>query len=162
MTATLRRQRFYHVSVVLPTGVVMVVGGVDSGGAETSAELYDPIARSWRSAASLSIGRDGGHTATLLRSGAVLVVGGAEQAQYRSGRPELYDPVSGGWQLAAVAMGRKDHTATALPSGQVLVAGGVHGDATLASAQIFDPTGHDRRAAPGSGPVPAIRSRKSC
>ncbi|PTL84158.1 branched-chain amino acid ABC transporter substrate-binding protein [Vitiosangium sp. GDMCC 1.1324] len=64
---------------VLPSGKVLVMGGIDpsSGinGYFASAELYDPATGSWSSAGSMSIGR-GSHTATVLTSGEVLVVGG--------------------------------------------------------------------------------------
>ena len=59
-----------------------------------------------------------GHTATLLRTGKVLVAGGGTAAV------ELFDPASGSWSLAPpLAQPRSFHTATLLPWGRVLVAG---------------------------------------
>ena len=79
-----------------------------------------------------------GHTATLLCSGKVLVVGGATYVQGPNGQiltgylnsAELYDPVSDTWSDAApLPSGRAFHTATLLPSQRkVLVMGGITDD----------------------------------
>jgi len=83
------------------------------------------------------------HTATLLPSGKVLVVGGYTEPH---GPPpvalssaELYDPATGSWSpTGSLATARYDHTATLLPNGKVLVAGG-YNNAALASAELYDP-----------------------
>ncbi len=96
-------------------------------------------------AGTLAKERSGGHTATRLASGAVLVVGGYELAGWELARAELYDPTTASWGLAAVASGRREHTATPLASGHVLVAGGFHTSFTqretlfLSTAELFDP-----------------------
>ena len=76
-----------------------------------------------------------GHTATLLPSGQVLVVGGG------SAQAELYDPASGVWTpTASLATPRSYHTATLLPSGEVLVAGGQDGNGgTLDTVELYTP-----------------------
>src|SRR5690349_2912572 len=71
--------RFSHTATLLPSGKVLVAGGL--GGARpywaiASAELYDPATNSWSSAGSMATAR-GSHTATLLPSGKVLVAGGS-------------------------------------------------------------------------------------
>jgi len=76
----------------------------------------------------------GGHTASVLASGKVLVAGGG-------GTADLYDPASGHFAATGPLMARRGgHTASVLPSGKVLVAGGAddHGD-DLASAELYDP-----------------------
>jgi len=78
------------------------------------------------------------HTATVLKDGRVLVVGGS-----LVGAPgEVYDPETGGWSQTKLAFFHWDygHTATLLLDGRVLVAGG-YTDPTIPnkSAQIFDP-----------------------
>src|SRR5262245_26756632 len=52
---------------------------------------------------------------------------------------EVYDPLSGSWQLSgAMVQPRLRHTANLLPGGRVLVTGGVGpGDVPLASAEVF-------------------------
>src|SRR5262245_16198016 len=68
------------------------------------------------------------HTATLLRSGKVLVVGGIQyQGPERILKSaELYDPTTGKWTETGSlnAIRRWDYTATLLADGRVLVAGG--------------------------------------
>jgi N-acetylneuraminic acid mutarotase len=59
----------------LPSGKVLVAGGLGTHAQLTSAEVYDPETSSWSSAGSMAEGRYQ-HTATLLNSGQVLVAGG--------------------------------------------------------------------------------------
>jgi N-acetylneuraminic acid mutarotase len=84
--------RYLHTATLLPDGNVLVAGGGGPNGPgghsgpSDSAELYDPSTGSWTAAASMIAG-GGGHTATLLLDGNVLVIGGSNSA-------ELYDPGS--------------------------------------------------------------------
>src|SRR5258708_11097718 len=67
------------------------------------------------------------HTATLLASGEVLVVGGND-ANGLLTSAELYNPTTGEWVVtASTAPPRADHTAALLLNGEVLVAGGYLG-----------------------------------
>jgi N-acetylneuraminic acid mutarotase len=89
----------------------------------------------WREAGSLNQAR-GGHTATLLNNGLVLVVGGADAGC----RAELYNPATGTWTFTgAQSFDFSYHTATLLADGRVLVVGGQYGGAPLQSAWIFEP-----------------------
>lgn len=127
----------------LPNGKVLVVGGMAVSAnvpALTTAELYDPATRRFTPVASMSYPRYG-HTATLLPSGKVLVVGG-----YGSGagtpyapRVETYDPAANTWSIGG-AISRNMHTATLLENGKVLVTGGF--DVALgytATTLLYDP-----------------------
>ena len=79
------------------------------------------------------------HTATTLRSGEVLVVGGMADGGASLGSVELFDPARNTVRdLPALRDARAGHTATLLPDGRVLVAGGYNGD-YLASVEIYDP-----------------------
>jgi len=64
-----------HTATLLPSGKVLVAGGLNGGGAFAGAELYDPGTNTWSVAGSLATAREW-HTATLLPSGKVLVAGG--------------------------------------------------------------------------------------
>jgi hypothetical protein len=93
----------------------------------------------------------GGHSATLLRDGRVLVVGGREvRALGETGddgldlsSAELFDPTSGTWSTTGRMVTQRDanHTATLLQNGMVLVAGGDSGPklASARLAELFDP-----------------------
>jgi hypothetical protein len=82
-----------------------------------------------------------GHSATLLASGKVLVVGGAiVTSNYGyTNTAELYDPSTNMWTLAGTLhQARANHAAVLLSNGKVLVAGG-NACCPLASAEIYDP-----------------------
>jgi len=87
---------------VLQDGRVLLAGGTvlsDSpprGGPTAHAELYDPDRGTWSPTADMVSPRSG-HTATLLRDGRVLVVGGITRAGALA-TAELYDPRTGAWQ----------------------------------------------------------------
>jgi len=78
------------------------------------------------------------HSATALRDGRVLVVGGIEDA---AGSAELYDPASGRFAPAGrpTVAHAGDQTATLLPDGRVLLAGGWDGARVTAAAELYDP-----------------------
>jgi hypothetical protein len=156
-----------HTATLLPDGTVLVVGGFIHGSRElcgpasgstvdclnplASAELYDPQTGAW-SAGQRMIAARGGHTATLLEDGRVLVAGGSGSADESAcqchaplGSAELYDPSSGTWSATASMVAvRTGHTATRLPDGRVLVASGYGVDigiglGMLASSELYDP-----------------------
>jgi len=78
--APLNTARDFHTATLLHNGEVLVAGGVSNNGSNLvflkSAELYNPGSASWSATDSLNTAR-GGHTATLLNNGQVLVAGGA-------------------------------------------------------------------------------------
>ncbi|WP_164007488.1 Kelch repeat-containing protein [Pyxidicoccus trucidator] len=92
------------------------------------------------------------HTATLLDSGQVLVVGGF------SALAELYEPGTATWSaVGSLATARSSATATRLPSGKVLVTGGAHGSlGSLASAEVYDP---ETREWSATGSLATARTR---
>lgn len=69
------RARQMHSATALASGIVLVVGGLDSRQPLASAETRDPSTGVWREISPLAQGRFT-HTATQLRDGRVLVTGG--------------------------------------------------------------------------------------
>jgi hypothetical protein len=88
-------------------------------------------------------------TATLLKDGTVLVVGGYSVDSNREplASAEIYDPATGAFSpTGPMAIGRRNHTATLLEDGRVLVAGGYNGidgntdgSGNVNAPEIYDP-----------------------
>jgi len=74
------------------------------------------------------------HTASLLSTGKVLIVGGRDASSTLL-TTELYDPIAETFSASGpLSVPRYSHTATTLADGRVLIVGGVSFSATLASA----------------------------
>ncbi|HEX8704671.1 MAG TPA: kelch repeat-containing protein [Myxococcaceae bacterium] len=129
--------RQLHTATLLPSGKVLVAGGIGSGG-NLHAEQYDPGLNSWSAAGTMTTARRY-HTATLLPSGKVLVTGGNATPGFLNSA-EVYDPATNSWSaVSPMTTARQYHTATLLPSGKVLVAGGQGSSGNLLSAELYDP-----------------------
>jgi hypothetical protein len=137
--------RSNHTATLLANGKVLVTGGCTVSACTTlaaSSELYDPTTNSWSTVGNLNFPRYG-HTATLLNTGKVLVVGGVGVPVSDTG--ELFDPSTGKWTYTPTNPGIAlyGHTSTLLqPSGKVLVAGGSIGGYRYAynTALLYDPS----------------------
>ena len=141
---SLAEARSSHTATLLPSGKVLVTGGVRIDASRNvitldSSELYDPASGNWSATGSLANARYA-HTATLLPSGKALVVGGSKYIGVLSST-ELYDPTTGTWtESASLNRASGWHTATLLPSGRVLVAGGYFDNYNcLSRAELSDP-----------------------
>jgi formylglycine-generating enzyme required for sulfatase activity len=95
----------------------------------------------WTATGSMSIARYG-HTATLLSSGKVLVVGGQSGTYQYTASAEIYDPETQLWTVTgAMSTARAYHKAILLKNGMVLIVGGAQGvGEILSSAELYDPT----------------------
>lgn len=128
--------RYWHSSTLLDDGSVLIVGGAEvetTGARSPHAHRFDPASATFTLVATMQEGR-GLHSATKLRDGSVLVVGG--QIWIREGREghyggslatsERYDPTSRSFRPdARMSTARSGHTATLLKDGRVLILGGI-------------------------------------
>jgi hypothetical protein len=112
-------------------GKVLIVGSVG-----TSAELYDPVKSTFAVTGSMHHARTS-PTATLLKTGKVLVVGGDPSTTDL--RAELYDPTLGTFSYTgSTTTPRSGHTATMLIGGNVLIAGGTGAAGPTATAEVYN------------------------
>jgi hypothetical protein len=135
--------RASHTATLLPDGRVLITGGFmkahggDDESYSSSAELFDPRTKKFSGTGEMTYKR-GGHTATLLKGGLVLVAGGWNLMGVISSA-ELYDPASEKFTaIGNMTMRRGGSTATRLNDGRVLICGGTGRDVT-SSAELFDP-----------------------
>jgi len=136
-TGNLNTSRFAHAAALLPNGKVLVIGGYGVShplNILNSAELYDPATGTWSITGNLNTPRAGWHTATLLKNGKVLVVGGIVDGDLRlTNSAELYDPATGTWMSTGSLKSGQYSTAMLLPNGKVLVFDWEDG------AELYDP-----------------------
>lgn len=145
-TGSMRLERAFHGAALLPSGKVLVAGGIAAGGEPiASAEIYDPDSGMWTETSSMSVAADS-LTTIVLRSGGVFAAPGlyAAPGMYSSGAfpnapertthaAELYDPVSKTWSVIGGLI-EPLGSATLLASGKILVVGG-----RSDTAQLYDP-----------------------
>ncbi|MDF1800953.1 MAG: kelch repeat-containing protein [Planctomycetota bacterium] len=143
--ANMGTPRTQHTATLLADGRVFVTGGVKAvdaadpiaglGDILKTSEVYDPVANSWSSAASMSLPRVG-HQASLLPSGRVLITGGLEIGSlFGIPIPSIvntamrYNPVNNSMiGTASMSGSRALHGQVTLSDGRALVVGGADGD----------------------------------
>ena len=137
-------------ATLLPNGKVLLTGIVC--GTSTN-QLYDPLSNTTSTAANMLDMNRCGFTATALRTGKVLAVGGGctgpgSEGELPSERSaEVYDSARNTWTPAArTAEPRSDHQAVLLADGRILVVGGRADSATgygplvRRTSELYDPT----------------------
>jgi len=148
--------RHLHCATLLADGRVLVTGGgtgISEGLGEedavASAEVYDPVARTFTVTGPMTVPRLG-HTSTLLPGGKVLITGGSYHIRarddifYSQATAEIYDPATGTFTpTGSMAVARSLATSTLLPSGKVIVMGGTNGwfseVSATATTERYDP-----------------------
>ncbi|HSZ23610.1 MAG TPA: kelch repeat-containing protein [Candidatus Sulfotelmatobacter sp.] len=133
---------------MLHDGRVLLTGGVKNVGFRSelaSAEIYDPASGTFSATGSMSVPREG-HTATLLRDGRVLVVGGSDNGTHTLDTAEVYDPSIGAFSRAGhLNQPRVAHVAALLGTGKALIAGGGRGGMpggyiSYDTAELYNPS----------------------
>ena len=149
-------RRFSQTATLLPSGKVLITGGMERNGKyDASVEIYDPRNSTFVAAGSMSTARSC-HTATLLPNGNVLIAGGSAGPDEHLPTAELYDPSTGTFRRTGDMSGpRCGATAVLLKNGKVLIAGGdgARENDRLSSAELYDPAA-GRFTSTGSVHVP--------
>ncbi|WP_437806589.1 Kelch repeat-containing protein [Sorangium sp. So ce1078] len=122
-----------HTAARLNNGTILVTGGYQLGDEgdifeSSSAEIYNPTTNRWTNTNYMRYGR-ADHTATLLLTGDVLVIGGLYASDAEVYHPDD-DPARASWSATGPAHDiSRGHAAVLLPStGEVLVTGGFDPD----------------------------------
>jgi hypothetical protein len=125
---------------------VLLIGGLGSGGTFADTTLYDLTTKVALPTGQLAVPRYG-HTATALRDGRVVVIGGAmtippnQQPPTTTGLAEIFSPESLSFNSSGTMLyPRFYHSAILLPDGKIFVAGGTDSSGNYVSqAELFDP-----------------------
>jgi len=144
LSGSMSTTRIGHKAIRLADGKVLVLGGVlavqnihEQLPNPSYGELYDPVVGTFAPLENVTVSRYG-YTATLLRSGEVLLAGG-EDSGNTVGTAELLNPnLRTLFSTGSLVTQRIGHTATLLKDGRVLVTGGTDSNGNaLATAEIY-------------------------
>jgi len=142
-------RRTYSTATVLPSGKVLVPGGVNfsPSTSNANADVYDPTANTWGTGGTMAFAREL-YSSVLLPSpySKVLVAGGrvtTSTSTTITSVAELYDPTTNTWStIPSMATARAQGAVAVLPSKKVLVIGGaIDGGAGvgITNVELFDP-----------------------
>ncbi len=143
LVGTMTTARALHGLALLPDGKVLVAGGVNGSGDQSSAEIFDPASGKFTATGSMAETRQfcglANHPVTL-KNGKVLIAGGYNGQVLSTA--ELYDQSSGTFsQTGSMSAERWCPTVTLLTDGKVLVAGGYSQTGGYQNtAELYDPS----------------------
>jgi hypothetical protein len=164
VSGELAQPRAYASALTLPTGEILVFGGLDEHDPQvvsTTTELIDPLSGATRTLPQRLPGRLH-HTVTVGWADRVVVAGGVEWYSgsfHSTERVDVYLPYERRWiDARPLLQARSDHGAAPLATGEILVTGGNFNAHPLASSEIYDPRTDSWREA---APLPAPRVRFS-
>ena len=150
--------RANHTATLLSNGRVLVAAGftTDNGSLTwtLTAEIYDPATQSWAFTGTAPNTPRGGHTATVMQDGRVLIAGGGAAGDLAA---EIYSPLTGAFTfpINGPLEYRIFHGAALTKNGTVLLAGG-----GPAQAEQYDPNS-DAFVPSGSCPPFGLSSTES-
>jgi hypothetical protein len=138
--------RATHTSVVLPNGLVMVMGGWgdEKQRGLASTEVFEPSTGKWHPAPEMLSPHAQGRLVQL-QDGRPMVIAGVDDKAEVGAATEVFDPDRGVWeQSGSLSAGVYWPMATVLDDGRVMVVGGVGGTGKYgASIQVWvGPSGH--------------------
>jgi hypothetical protein len=124
-SGTASTARSGHVAVLISPLSVLVTGGFWDPQSPNAAyaELYQATTGDFSSLPTHALPQDH-YTATLLKNGQILLLGGATNAKQAVADAELLDPTGAVVSTTPLRTPRVGHTATLLDDGRVLVVGG--------------------------------------
>jgi hypothetical protein len=139
-TGNMTSARQSHIAALLGNGEVLLAGGLGTGDALESAEVFKPATQTFAAVGAMSDQRVF-HAAATLKSGQVLVAGGVDDSAMVAASADLFDPVAGTFSVAGnMTDARQGFTATLLAGGKVLIAGGQdNSGGVVATAELFTP-----------------------
>ena len=135
--------RSFHSATVMPSGEVLIHGGLDVNNKLVPRdEFFDPATRTFSTLPPLPLTPRAGHSATLLTDGRLLIVGGVNQKGEALADFEIWNPATNTTDRfsGSLSVARYQHSATLLPDGTLLILGGKgsKGDA-LTTTELFNP-----------------------
>lgn len=144
--APMARRRDNHTATVTPDGNVVVIGGYQTGapgGYVGVGEEFNPLTNTWSDLADTLNRPRALHTATYMRDGRIVVIGGVDQNGPLSS-VEIWDGAT--WTEDAtdpMPEALHSHGAVQLANGDILVAGGTNGLGEVTSSYRYRPGNPD-------------------